>query len=263
MVAGSLPEIDGGPTCEQQLSEAVMPDAHGMIFITGTSRGIGHMLASHYLNLGWHVIGCSRSPLDPVFTTGSERYRHFTVDLTDAAAVGQMVTAIRRDARPLSVLVNNAGIFSAELALLTGAASIRDVFEANTFAGYFVTREIAKIMTADGYGRIINLSSIAVPIPLPGNEIYAASKEALDRITRQMVDQLRVPNVTINTIGVSFVRDSGMYNRLSRTAIEKYRQRLVIGRPITMAELAHAIDFFTSDLAGAITGQTIYFGGPF
>ena len=238
----------------------MVKDRH-TILITGTSRGIGQMLAAYYLAEGRSVIGCSRTPATLDHAAAQARYRHFVIDITDESAVKDMMGTIRREGG-IRILVNNAGAFSAELGLVATGAALRAVLEQNVIGGFLVTREALKIMAATGFGRVINISSIAVPLEESGNAFYAASKQALDRITRQMARELRGANVTVNSVGLSFVEGSGMYERMRPDALERYRRRMAIGRPISIRELAYVIDFFAGDLAGALTGQTLYFGGP-
>jgi 3-oxoacyl-[acyl-carrier protein] reductase len=158
--------------------------------------------------------------------------------------------------------VGNAGAFSADLAVLASAATVTKILQQNVVAGFVVAREAAKLMRPAGFGRIVTISSIAVRIPANGNAFYAASKAALQQITEVMALELADSGITLNTIGVSFVEGSGMYEQAKPEALEGYRSRLRVDRPISIDELAHAIDFFADPLAGAVTAQTVYFGGP-
>ncbi len=232
------------------------------ILITGASRGIGLMLVRHYLAEGRHVIGCSRTPSPVPAEPGQGRYGHFQVDITDEHAVRSMMGSIRRQLGGFGTLVNNAGLFSAELGLLASAASLERVLATNVVGNFIVTREALKMMKAAGFGRVINISSIAVPIEETGNSFYAASKIALHRITSQMARELPGTNITVNTVGVSFIQGGSMYERMKPEALERYRRRMLNGAPITVMELAYAIDFFVDDARGALNGQALYFGGP-
>ena len=132
----------------------------------------------------------------------------------------------------------------------------------NVVGTFIVTRETLKMMKVAGFGRVVNISSIAVPIEVTGNSFYAASKIALDRITRQMAREVPSANITVNTVGVSFVQGGSMYEQTKSEALERYRRRMLDGAPIAITELAYAIDFFVGDARGVLNGQALYFGGP-
>jgi 3-oxoacyl-[acyl-carrier protein] reductase len=232
------------------------------ILITGTSRGIGRMLAEHYVAAGDVVIGCSRGEVDAA-PEGPGTYEHHVCDVSEELAVRHLFSAVRKAHGAPSLVVGNAGAFSADLSVLAGASTVAKVFEQNVVAGFVVAREAAKVMRPAGSGRIVTISSIAVPLAAAGNAFYAASKVALEKITEVMALELAETGITLNTIGVSFVEGSGMYEQAKPEALDGYRSRLRIGRAISIDELAHAIDFFADPLAGAITAQTVYFGGPF
>jgi 3-oxoacyl-[acyl-carrier protein] reductase len=238
-----------------------MDDARTIV-VTGTSRGIGRMLAEHYVAAGDLVIGCSRGEVDHP-PSGSGSYEHHVCDLGDELAVRHMFSAIRKAHGAPSLVVGNAGAFSADLALLATAANVSKVLQQNVVGGFVVAREAAKLMRPAGFGRIVTISSIAVPIVAMGNAFYAASKVALEKITEVMALELADSGITLNTIGVSFVEGSGMYEQAKPESLDGYRARLRVARAISIEELVHAVEFFADPLAGAVTAQTVYFGGPF
>ena len=232
------------------------------ILITGTSKGIGLALARHYVEAGRDVAGCSRgaSPLDPVEGPGT--YRHYQCDITDEQAVREMVTAVDAQAGGLGLLVNNAGVPLAQPGLVTSGKRLTELLEINVTGTFNVTREVVRAMLRRGSGRIVNLSSIAAQLETPGNAAYGASKAAITRLTHQLVSEVGAAGITANTVGVSLVREGGMYESLSPAARERYEARLASAEPVPIEELAFIIDFFASPEAGSITGQTLYLGGP-
>ena len=125
-----------------------------------------------------------------------------------------MMSSIRREVGGFGVLINNAGIASAQPAILAKSSLPLEVLSTNVVGNYVVTRESLKMMRSAGYGRVVNISSIAVPIEEMGNGFYAASKQALTRITHQMVRELKGANITVNTVGISFVEQGTMFQRL-------------------------------------------------
>ncbi len=149
-----------------------------MILITGARKGIGRYLAEHYLAQGYSVIGCSRkdSPLE------HERYTHYRLDVADEEAVKEMFTDFASKRGRLDVLINNAGIASMNHVLLTSAAKAREIMETNFIGTFLMCREAARLMKRNQFGRIVNLASVATPLKLEGEAVYAASKASSDQL---------------------------------------------------------------------------------
>ncbi|MDX2111082.1 MAG: SDR family oxidoreductase, partial [Verrucomicrobiota bacterium] len=168
-----------------------------VVLVTGTSRGLGRAIVGHYLELGHVVVGCSRKPSDLVHA----RYRHYELDVTDESAVVSMIRDLVKTHGRLDVLVNNAGIASMNAFALTPTASVRRILETNVIAPFVMMREAAKIMMRARRGRMVNFTSVAVPLNLEGEAIYAASKAALESLTRTAAREFGQHGITVNAIG--------------------------------------------------------------
>ncbi len=228
------------------------------ILITGTSRGVGKTLAEHYATKGHTVYGCSRN--DPAVT--GENYTHFRCDLGDEAAVMKMFSKIRKRAEGLDILVNNAGAPHSRLALLIDAVTAEKVLKDNFLSAFLATREALKIMTRAGHGRIINISSINVPLGSAGSVIYSAAKAAIESLSHGLMNEVGDKDITINTIGLSLFEGDGMAADLSDESIADKKNRLAKPVLLGVDEIVNAIDFFASEEARNITDQVLYFGGP-
>jgi len=141
--------------------------------VTGTRKGIGHHLALHLLKKGCHVAGLSRRESD----LKHENYRHYISDISEEKSVLDVVRQIKKDLGPITVLVNNAGAASMNHVLLTPMSTYDSVFNTNVRGSFLLLRECAKQMVRANGGRIINLSSIAVPLNLEAS--YEATCQAL------------------------------------------------------------------------------------
>jgi len=227
------------------------------IFITGSSKGLGRALVEHYTGRGYVTYGCSRSETD----FSHQNYTHYVCDLGDETAVMKMFAAIAKDGNGLDILVNNAGVSLSRLAMLTDAASAETVMRNNFLATFLASREALKVMVRAGRGRIINLSSISTPLGSVGNSIYSASKAAIENLAHTLAQESGDKDVTVNTIGISFVEGEGMAAKLSPGALAEIQTAMTKPDPISIEEIAHAIDFFASDTARGVTNQIVYFGG--
>ena len=128
--------------------------------ITGTRAGIGRYLAEHLCAQGHSVIGCSRSEAG----WEHENYRHLLADVAEEADVKKLFSTVRRDYGRLDNLLNNAGIASMNHSLLTPVKTVRRILDTNVVGCFLFSREAAKLMKKHGAGRIVNFTTVAVPV---------------------------------------------------------------------------------------------------
>ncbi len=226
------------------------------VLITGTRKGIGKAMAEHYLNCGAFVAGCSRGDAG----IEHENYRHFSLNVADEKAVVDMVRAIARERGGIDALINNAGIASMNHLLLTPYSTAKGIFDTNFFGSFLFCREAAKIMTKRRQGRIVNFTTIATPLHLEGEAMYAASKAAIENFTRVLARELGGTGITVNAIGptpietdlIRGVPEEKMQSLLGRQAIQRYG---------TVDDVINVVDFFLDGRSDFITGQIVYLGG--
>lgn len=227
-----------------------------VILITGTRKGIGRYLAEYYAQKGYRVIGCSRGPIDYEL----ENYDHFCLDVCEEENVKEMLLEIRRVHNRLDVLINNAGVASMDYILITPAKTVRDVLNTNVTGTFVVCREALKLMKKNRYGRIVNISSIHVPLSTVGSSIYGASKAAIEQFSKVLAKESR-PFVTVNVLGLSFVNDTGMVKNVSEDTVLKTLEHTICRAPLNLEDVSHAMDFLISEESEMVTGQTLYLGG--
>ena len=224
------------------------------ILIAGSSRGIGRELAHHYAEDGHFVAGFSRGESDLVH----ERYRHFHADVTDAGQVQQVFS--RLVGTPPNVLIYCAGSKSNSFALLMSVKDAEEMLRTSILGAFITTRSAVRVMKRHGFGRVIYLSSVVVPLGEAGSVIYGSGKAGLEQMAFSFSHEFAKDNITFNALGLSIYR-SGMTQAMSEAVLENTRSALVKQTDMELDELVGAIDFFASDTARQITGQTLYFGG--
>jgi 3-oxoacyl-[acyl-carrier protein] reductase len=224
--------------------------------ITGTRKGLGRHLAERYARLGHHVIGCSRGEPD----WQADGYVHHVADVTDEAAVRRLFAEIRRKHGRLDHLVNNAGIASMNHALLTPLSTVTAVLGTNVTGTFLFCREAAKLMKAAGFGRIVNVTTVAVPLKLEGEAIYVASKAAVLSLTEVLARELAPFGITVNAVGpVPLATD--LIAGVPADKIDRLVARQAIPRLGRFDDVANVIDFFLKPESGLVTGQSLFLGG--
>jgi 3-oxoacyl-[acyl-carrier protein] reductase len=224
--------------------------------ISGSGRGIGRFLVDHYIARGFTIVGCSRRPVD--FELAN--YRHYCLDVADEQAVRQMFAELQKRLKKVDVLLNNAGIASMNHALLTPAASVRRVLETNVLGTFLFCREAAKLMRTVPHARIVNFSTIAVPLRLEGEAIYAASKAAVETLTRVLARELAPLGITCNAVGPTAL-ELGLALNVPREKLDRLVAALPIPRLGRGEDVVNVTDFFLRPESDLVTGQVIYLGG--
>jgi 3-oxoacyl-[acyl-carrier protein] reductase len=227
-----------------------------IILITGTSRGIGLGMAEYFLSQGDTVCGCSRGASSPTHPN----YLHFTLDVSDEKAVVAMVRAVIRRHGRVDVLLNNAGIAAMNHALLTPASTARDIFATNFHGTFLFCREAGKAMVRQKSGRIVNFATVATPLRLEGESLYAASKAAVASFTQVLARELGPSGVTVNAIGPTPV-PTDLVKNVPPAKMEALLARQAIRRFGTIGDVLNAVEFFLSPRSEFITGQILYLGG--
>lgn len=156
--------------------------------VTGVSSGIGREIAQLLTERGARVFGTVRDPKSAKPIHGVEIVR---MDVTDDASVNAAVQSIEQKAGPVQLLVNNAGYSFMGALEETSIAEARQQFETNLFGVLRVTNAVLPGMRQDGYGRIVNISSVLGFLPAPYMGIYAASKHAVEGYTETLDHEIR------------------------------------------------------------------------
>lgn len=224
--------------------------------ITGARKGIGRFLAERLLGRGERVAGISRTPSD----LRRDGYLHFECDVADEKAMRGAIQGVRRGFGRLDNLVNNAGIASMNHALLTPASTVEQVLRTNVVGAFVAARESAKLMRQSGGGRIVNFTTVAVPLALEGEAAYVASKAAVESLTRVLARELGPFGIRVNAVGPTPV-ETDLIRAVPKEKIDALLARQVLPRMGTPEDVAQVVDFFLSPASDFVTGQVIYLGG--
>jgi len=148
------------------------------VLITGCSSGYGLETARHFHAQGWHVVATMRTPREDLLPR-SERLRVLALDVTNPHSIAAALKA----SGPIDVLVNNAGIGLFGAFEVTPMATVREVFETNTFGPIAMTQAVLPQFRARRSGVVVNVTSSATLAPMPLVAVYTASKQAIEGFT--------------------------------------------------------------------------------
>jgi NAD(P)-dependent dehydrogenase (short-subunit alcohol dehydrogenase family) len=156
--------------------------------VTGVTSGIGREIAQLLAERGARVFGTVRNPQTANPIRGVEIVR---MDVTDDASVDEAVQSVEKVAGPIQLLVNNAGYSVTGALEETSIEEAKQQFDTNFFGVLRVTNAVLPKMRQDGYGRIVNISSVLGFLPAPYQGMYAASKHALEGYTETLDHEIR------------------------------------------------------------------------
>ena len=165
------------------------------VLITGCSSGYGLETARHFHRLGWRVIATMRTPRTETLP-GSERLRVLPLDVTKPASIASAIDA----AGPIDVLVNNAGIGVIGVFEVMPMATVRDVFETNTFGVMAMTQAVLPQFRARRSGVLVNVTSSVTLAPMPLAAAYTASKMAIEGFTGSLAHELAAFNIQVKLV---------------------------------------------------------------
>ena len=165
------------------------------VLITGCSSGYGLETARHFYTHGWNVIATMRTPREDILPR-SERLRVLALDVTKPESIAAAIEACGA----VDVLVNNAGIGVVGVFEATPMATVREVFETNTFGVMAMTQAMLPQFRARRSGVVVNVTSSVTLAPMPLTAAYTASKMAIEGFTGSLAHELKAFNVRVKLV---------------------------------------------------------------
>lgn len=231
--------------------------------ITGCNRGIGRAILEKFASEGANVIACVRNVSDELsadFKELESRYKvsisSVAIDLNDSDSIKNAMSAIRAMKTPVDVLVNNAGVASGGLMMMTSMSELQKVFQVNYFAQVQITQHIGKLMMQNKKGSIIFMSSVLGLDGKAGATSYGASKAAVALFAQTAAQELGMFGIRVNAIAPNLVETS-----MAHQMDEKFSSALINGsalkRIASPEEIANVALFLASDESSYVTGQII------
>ena len=231
--------------------------------VTGASRGIGRAIAAQLASTGFVVIGTATTDSGAAAigeALAPRGGRGLCLNVNDGAAVEAAVEGIVKAHGGLQVLVNNAGITRDTLAMRMKDEDWDAVLDTNLKAVFRASRAVMRTMMKQRYGRIVNITSVVGASGNAGQANYAAAKAGVAGMTRALARELGSRNITVNCIAPGFIA-TDMTEVLPEAQKAALLQQIPLGRLGSPEEIAHAVAFLASPLAGYITGCELHVNG--
>ncbi|MBG9387890.1 3-oxoacyl-ACP reductase FabG [Caenimonas aquaedulcis] len=232
--------------------------------VTGASRGIGAAIALELAQAGLKVIGTATTD-DGAARIGHALGAHAgckgaTLDVNDGKASEALIDSIVKEHGGLQVLVNNAGITRDMLAMRLKDEDWDAVLDTNLKAVFRMSRGVMRTMMKQRYGRIISITSVVGASGNPGQANYAAAKAGVAGMTRALARELGSRGITVNCVAPGFI-ETDMTAALPEEQQKALLGQIPLGHLGKPSDIAHAVAWLASPLAGYVTGQEIHVNG--
>jgi 3-oxoacyl-[acyl-carrier protein] reductase len=234
--------------------------------VTGASRGIGRAIAMKLAEMGSFVAvnylsraAEAQKVLAEITEQGGEAML-VPADVRDSVQVKAMVRQVTERWGKIDILVNNAGITRDGLLLRMTDESWDSVLNTNLRGAYLCSRLVLRSMSNLGWGRMVNISSLAGLVGNIGQSNYAASKGGLIAFTKSLAKEVGSLNITVNAIAPGFITTE-MTGKISPEMTDTIIQQVPLQRFGKPEDIAELVAFLVSDRASYITGQVINIDG--
>lgn len=229
--------------------------------ITGGSRGIGRALVEEFARAGHSVAFTFNSNQEAanalVASLSTEGFtaKAYACDVRDFDAVQALVSQVEQDLGAITTLINNAGVRSDGAFFRMSAQAWKDVVDTNLNGVFHCCRAVGSGLIRRG-GAIVNITSAAGIVGIPGQVNYCAAKAGVIGLTKALAKEWARMGVRVNAIAPGYI-DAGMTEQMNPAKLDKLLAQVPMGKAGEARDVARLALFLASDAAAYITGQVL------
>ena len=224
-----------------------------MIIVTGASRGLGQAITERLVENGEVVLGLARN-------TGGMNIDAIECDVSDYKSVKHAVKEVKRMKKPVKAFINAAGVASMNMAVTTDESTVQKLIQTNLVGTIYCCQLFAPLMLRQKQGSFINFSTIAVPLALKGESVYAASKAGVESFSRTFAREMADFNVRVNCIAPGPIR-TDLLRGITDMQIEKITSQQVIPKQFQKSDVCDLVELLLDEKAASLSGQILNIGG--
>ena len=233
--------------------------------VTGATRGIGRAIALSLGEQGATVIGTATSEkgaatISEYLQAAGIKGKGLVLNVTQENAIDETVTAIEAEFAAPDILVNNAGITRDNLLMRMKDEEWDDIIDTNLTPIFKLSKRCIRAMTKARWGRIINITSVVGVMGNAGQTNYAAAKAGVIGFSKSLAREVGARGITVNSVAPGFI-DTDMTSGLPEAHKTALLEQVPVKRFGEAEEIAAAVSFLASPLAGYITGETLHVNG--
>jgi 3-oxoacyl-[acyl-carrier protein] reductase len=233
--------------------------------ITGGTRGIGKSIVDVFMKAGASVLvtGTKKDEIDRLnIKKDSDRIHYLYLDFSLEESVNEFVNKILPN-HNINILINNAGINKIDLNINTTNDDYDLLNNVNLKGPYILSREVSKKMKENGFGRIVNITSIWSIISRPGRTLYSLTKWGIVGLTKTLSTELADKNILVNSVAPGFTKTELTDSTNTLEELNTIKSLIPVRRFADPIEIANLVLFLSSDLNTYITGQNIVIDGGY
>lgn len=238
---------------------------HKVAIVTGAARGFGLAIAERFLESGARVSlwDMDKQALDDAARSLKSKGKidQIVIDVTDEVAVEEAVVQATEELGPIDILVNNAGIAGPNRKTWEYTpGEFRRIIEVNLTSAYICSAAVAPGMKERGYGRIVNLSSVAGKEGNPNAAPYSISKAGMITLTKSLAKELADSNVLVNCVTPAAGR-TDILKQMTAEHIAYMVSKIPMGRLVEPKEVAALVAWLSSEECSFSTGAAFDISG--
>jgi 2-dehydro-3-deoxy-L-rhamnonate dehydrogenase (NAD+) len=239
-------------------------DLNGRVaVITGGAQGIGYAVAERFIASGakavlWDIDEALLAKAQAALGSAASTAR---VELTDAQAVAAATQAALARHGRIDILVNNAGITGGNAPTWELTPEMwRRTIDVNLVAPYLTCHSVVPAMIKQGYGRIVNVASVAGKEGNPNASHYSASKAGLIALTKSLAKELATQGILVNAVSPAAAK-TAIFEQMTQQHIDYMLAKIPMGRFVEPSEIAAAIAWLASEDCSFTTGSVLDLSG--